>query len=184
MERHIDGHRGILFHHFSHHSGWSEDASPQEIKQWLDIHNQFRAQHQVGPVTWSDTVAASIQAFVETCPAGHSGNLKYGENWGASYGMTLSISDMVTGWYQEEEDYNYSNPELSSDVIGHFTQIVWKGTTEIGCALITNCPRPWPESTIWMCQYNPRGNLQGQYSENVFPKKAVGPSPPTGLQVD
>lgn len=36
-----------------------------------------------------------------------------------------------------EGDYNYASPGFASGT-GHFTQVVWKATTEIGCA-IQNC---------------------------------------------
>ena len=151
-------------------------ASAEEIRQWLDAHNQYRAQHQVAPVTWSDTVAASAQAFADTCPNGHSSS-GYGENMAWGY---RSITAVVKAWYDEEEYNDYANPGFSYQT-GHFTQVVWKGTTEIGCALKTQCSN-WP--TTWICQYNPPGNYQGRFSENVFPKNEAVPSPPTGLSVD
>ncbi len=142
-------------------------ASADEIRQWLDSHNQYRLKHQVAPVSWSNTVAASAQAYADTCPNGHSQS-GYGENMAWGY---PSITSVVTAWYEEEEEYDYSNPGFSGTT-GHFTQVVWKGTTEIGCALKTQCGG-WP--TTWVCQYNPPGNYYGQFAQNVFPPKASPP---------
>ncbi len=143
-------------------------ATPAEIAQWLEAHNTYRQLHGVGPVTWSDTVAASAQAYIDTCPAGHSGT-QYGENlaW-ATY--SAPVGDVVTWWYSEEEDYDYNNPGFSS-ATGHFTQVVWKGTTEIGCAYKEGCTTGMYQTshTAWICQYNPPGNYIGQFAENVFP---------------
>ena len=43
------------------------------------------------------------------------------------------------------------------EVCGHYTQLVWKNTTEVGCAKVT-CGN----QTIWVCNYNPPGNYVGQ----------------------
>jgi uncharacterized protein YkwD len=156
----------VCFFNLICNNAWGA-ASADQIKQWLDSHNQYRLKHQVEPLTWSTTIAASAQEYADTCPTGHSQS-GYGENmaWGYS-----SIPAAVTGWYKEEYDYDYANPGFSS-AVGHFTQVVWKGTVEIGCALKTQCPQ-WP--TTWICQYNPPGNYQGQFAQNVFPPKASPP---------
>jgi len=149
-------------------------ASTDEIRQWLDIHNQYRLKHQVEPLAWSTAIAANAQAYADTCPTGHSQS-GYGENmaWGYS-----SIAGVVKAWYEEEETYDYANPGYSS-AVGHFTQVVWKSSTEIGCALKTQCPQ-WP--TTWICQYNPPGNYIGQFAQNVFPPKAPPPPIPPAEQ--
>lgn len=145
-------------------------ATDDEIQRWLDSHNQYRLKHQVAPVSWSDEVAQSAQNWADSCPTGHS-KAGYGENmaWGYS-----SIESVVTAWYSEEKYYDYSNPGFSYTT-GHFTQVVWKATTEIGCALKTGCPS-WP--TTWVCQYNPPGNYLGRFAENVFPVRVTPPVPP------
>ncbi len=142
-------------------------ATPVEIEQWLQTHNNYRTLHGVSTVTWSKAVAASAQDYADTCPSGHSGS-GYGENlaW-ASYNM--GVSSVVQMWYNEESDYDYDNPGFSSET-GHFTQVVWKATTEIGCAFATRCDSNWPYmANAWVCQYNPPGNFIGQFAKNVFP---------------
>ena len=141
-------------------------ATASEIQQWLDNHNSKRQLHQVGPVTWSATVAASAQNYANTCPDGHSGS-GYGENlaW-ATY--PASIETVTSWWYSEESQYDYANPGWQSGT-GHFTQMVWKGTTEIGCGMAqcSSGNRGYPY--VWVCQYNPPGNVIGAFAENVFP---------------
>lgn len=150
--------------------------SPSEIQAWLDAHNRYRALHGVPPVSWSPAAAASAQAWADTCPASHSGSA-YGENIAfATYAM--SPGDVVALWYSEEPDYDYNNPGFSPET-GHFTQVVWKSTTEIGCGYRSGCPPPaWPH--IWVCQYNPPGNYLGQFAANVFPPTPLPPPPPGG----
>jgi uncharacterized protein YkwD len=142
-------------------------ATQEESDQWLAVHNRYRKLHGVPPVVWSEHVAASAQAHAETCPSGHSGS-GYGENlaW-ASYDM--GISGVVAKWYDEESSYEYENPGFISGT-GHFTQIIWKGTREIGCAYVAECGSGHSlRANTWVCQYDPPGNYLRQFSENVFP---------------
>jgi hypothetical protein len=36
-------------------------------------------------------------------------------------------------WYKEIKDYDFANPNDSTGVIGHFTQMVWKNSQTLGC---------------------------------------------------
>lgn len=141
-------------------------ADQVEIEQWLVAHNSYRARHGVPPVSWSATVAASAQSYAETCPSRHSGS-GYGENlaW-ASYDM--GVPAVVKMWYGEESRYDYESPGFKSG-IGHFTQIIWKGSIEIGCASVSSCGSERSlKANTWVCQYNPPGNYRRQFAENVL----------------
>ncbi len=89
-------------------------------------------------------------------------------------GIIVTIPNVVKAWYDEEPLYDYNNPGFSSDT-GHFTQVVWKSTKEIGCGYRTGCGGSWPN--VWVCQYNPAGNVIGNFADNVFPK-SFSPRPP------
>ena len=47
---------------------------------------------------------------------------------------------------------------------GHFTAMVWKATRRLGCAK-GNCPG----QNLWVCQYDPPGNMMGAFPQNVPP---------------
>jgi len=55
------------------------------------------------------------------------------ENLAAGSG-SYTVSDGINAWNAEAKDYDPKNPTFS-----HFTQVVWKGTKEVGCAFVT-CP--------------------------------------------
>ncbi len=144
-------------------------ATPDEIRNWLQAHNAYRSLHGVGPVGWSEKIAAGAQAYAGTCPTGH-GDSGYGENlaW-ASYSM--SEGDVVKMWYDEKPRYDEEHPGFSPET-GHFTQVVWKGTAEIGCGHAADCPGL---KNVWVCRYNPPGNYLGLFSKNVFPLREILP---------
>ncbi len=147
-------------------------ASPAQIQEWLQAHNSYRALHSTPGVIWSAEVAGSAQAYADTCPTSHSGS-GYGENlaW-ATYDMGRTA--VVKMWYDEETKYDYTDPGFSTET-GHFTQVVWKGTTEIGCGFKTGCTNGW--ENVWVCQYNPPGNYIGRFAENVLPPVENNPPP-------
>jgi len=57
-------------------------------------------------------------------------------------------------------DYTYStNSCASGKVCGHYTQVVWKNSTKIGCAGVV-CSNGG--GIIYGCNYDPPGNYSGQ----------------------
>ncbi|KAL1669072.1 CAP domain-containing protein, partial [Schizophyllum commune] len=147
-------------------------AVNDDVQQWLDLHNAERAKHGADPLTWSDEVAKYAQDYSAKCVWEHSGG-QYGENLAAGPGLT--IEGAVNMWNEESKDYDPANPQYS-----HWTQVVWKGTTQLGCG-VTVCPsvagmdvRPTSSTTLsfrtddhaqnaslYVCSYNPPGNYIG-----------------------
>jgi pathogenesis-related protein 1 len=139
-------------------------ATSAEIKEWLQAHNAYRTLHGAPKVTWSSDLAQRARNWADSCPSGHSRS-PYGENMAfATYEM--SVGNVVARWYREESRYNYANSGYQAGT-GHFTQVVWKNTAQIGCAHATRCTGTW--SDIWVCLYNPPGNIKGKFAANVFP---------------
>lgn len=129
----------------------------------VDYHNKVRSIHQVGSMSWNGKLADFAQNYLDhsNCKFAHSGG-PYGENIAIGY---KTIEDALDAWYNEENEYNYSAGQFS-EATGHFTQMVWKGSDEVGCAKIDCSGR-----TYIACEYTPRGNIIGKFTENVFPPK-------------
>ena len=115
-------------------------------------------------MAWSSTVAASAQAWVDNCKFADTGP-PYGSNAFAGTGK-YTPAQVVAAWVSEDASYDYAtNTCAPGAVCGHYTQVVWRDSTELGCGMATctaNNPfgsGPWQ---LWVCNYNPPGNYVGQ----------------------
>lgn len=125
------------------------------------------------PLLWSRTLANYAQTVSDTCVFAHSHG-PYGEN--LAIGPGLSCTGAVQLWVNEEQQW--SPGDGFSEATGHFTQVVWKGSTQVGCAT-TSCSN----GDFITCSYNPPGNVIGSFDTQVgrlddIPD-CVAPSPGT-----
>ncbi|KAK4055574.1 hypothetical protein OIV83_000120 [Microbotryomycetes sp. JL201] len=134
----------------------------------LKAHNEFRAKHDAVALKWSNSLAAAAQKWSDRCVFEHGGGkgIGAGENLAATSDSKASITVGVKMWTDEVKDYNPANPHYD-----HFTQVVWRKTTELGCAKST-CPSlkgtNWGGS-FFVCLYSPPGNMlpYSNAAENV-----------------
>jgi len=164
-------------------------ATPTGLEAWkqkvLDQHNKFRCMHDAPSVAWSEEVAKSAASFIALQtnlqhsdsynlppPAGPAG-----ENL-AWRSPSIDTQMAVADWYDESVDctggasgfQDGCKTGVNGKVTGHFTAMIWKGVTHIGCAINT-------ANTILICRYwsgNTKGpqtaNMGGQYVANVKPQ--------------
>lgn len=142
----------------------------------LDEHNRRRLLHSAQNLTWDPervefAVNYAAEAFdCDNVQLIHSEG-PYGENLAAGY---VGGIDPVVAWYDEIEMYDFDNPGFETET-GHFTQLVWRNTSTIGCARV-ECDNSWRQYTI--CEYSEsRGNIVGTnsssgntyFEDNVWP---------------
>ena len=158
------------------------DPEPGRLAGITAAHNAVRAELDLPPLTWSNEIAAFAQQWADTL-AGNCGVLShrdqdlYGENL-ATYGARPSPpattpGEAVSGWSDEAMCWDYGpfltgdscNPQcvsnLSSNGCGHYTQVVWRATTRLGCG-VAECERDGFLFDLWVCNYDPPGNFVGQ----------------------
>ncbi len=143
-------------------SGIAQVATEKEKEQILERHNYWRSEVGVKNIFYSDILAKVAYDWAkklqeEGCGFRHSTN-PYGENLFKGTHGFYTVSDAIDSWADEKKDYDYKKNKCNEGKIcGHYTQIVWETTTEVGCAkVICN------ETVIWVCNYNPPGNYIGQ----------------------
>ena len=141
---------------------------PDGMQAILDAHNRMRAKHCAAPLVWSTKLAAYAQRWASSlrdrgCKFEHSTGNKFGENLAGATSGVLDGAEVTKMWYDEVKLYDFKNGGFSMET-GHFTQLVWQDTTQLGCATST-CNG----MDLWVCQYDPPGNVQTQYQAKVLP---------------
>jgi pathogenesis-related protein 1 len=135
------------------------DRSPVAVDM-LSAHNAFRKQLGLRPLAWSDKLATAAQSWADTLLKQrkfyHQPQASYGENLFELRGGKATSDDVVHDWMSESLDYDYASNRCYS-VCGHFTQVVWRSTVEVGCAVARGGGRE-----VWVCRYSPPGNVAGQ----------------------
>lgn len=137
-------------------------SSQAGIQQMLTAHNTWRRRYGVPALTWSPQLASYAQEWANHLHQRnlfeHRKNLPYGENLAWAAGQQLSPERVVNMWGEEVKDYNYAaNTCASGKMCGHYTQVVWRNTREVGCGMARGNGKE-----VWVCNYNPPGNYRGQ----------------------
>lgn len=148
--------------------------SAQQAQQMLDYHNQKRGEVGNGKVAWSAQIAKYAQQRADQIARekrlAHlpQGQNPFGENLaqgGASGGVSgYTVVNACEGWYAErakmQKNARTMSVELFNRGVGHYTQMVWKGTTHIGAGISTYQQGGFT-MTVVVCCYNPPGNVLG-----------------------
>ncbi|OWT38568.1 hypothetical protein J008_03885, partial [Cryptococcus neoformans] len=162
----------------------SSHEDEDNVQAWIKAHNNARIMYGAGQVTWDDGLAEMAEVHASLCNKEHT---KAAENlrWGSGFGTP---QDDVNEWMSEAALYDWDNPGYSGknhhpmgkgcvesygkilDAIGHFTQVVWKNTTRIGC-YIARCPKgsvvfsKYDQSYQTACEYDPPMRESGLLAE-------------------
>lgn len=157
--------------YYEHTDSFSEGIGEVDSTAIVAAHNRWRTETGVPELTWSESLADVARNWAEQlsssgCRLQHSGG-GYGENiykvspvvWSNGHReiQNRSPRQIVDGWAAERQDYDYDN-NTCNGICGHYTQLVWRDSTEVGCAAAL-CP---DRSQIWVCNYAPVGNVDGQ----------------------
>lgn len=129
-------------------------------------HNRVRARLDLPPLEWSDALARYARTWADKLqrrgcrlqhrPGSGPDKQRHGENLFSSTGQASTPGDVVDAWAAEVKDYN-PRTNRCKGVCGHYTQIVWRTSTKVGCAMAT-CG----DTEVWVCNYDPPGNFLGQ----------------------
>nr|XP_020497167.1 cysteine-rich venom protein TEL1-like [Labrus bergylta] len=143
------------------------EVTGEDQQDILDKHNDLR--RAVTPttsnmlkMTWNNEAAENAQEWAKTCPMEHSSYLfrkisttYCGENLFMS-SHRLGWSQVIDSWYSEVKDWEYGVGSINDGVVGHFTQVVWYKSHELGCGL-AYCPDS-RFKYFYVCHYCPAGN--------------------------
>ena len=136
----------------------------------LARHNAERATVGVPPLIWDSRLAAGAAIWAThlatTRRFEHSPDIAdaapQGENLWMGTARAFSPEDMVDGWIEEKRYYRpglFPRVTTTADWsdVGHYTQLIWRNTTSVGCALATG-----GGNDVLVCRYSPAGNWDGE----------------------
>lgn len=161
-------------------------VNPEAITR---AHNELRQKYNSPPLSYSDALEKAAEKWAkelqsQNCQMQHSMG-ETGENlyWASPY-ITIrtdanntktrtnslqNITDkqVVQAWYDEVKWYNYdTNSCRTGQMCGHYTQLIWNTTSTLGCAAMA-CN---DASQIWVCEYDPPGNINMRYPDGTLEK--------------
>lgn len=161
----------------------------------IDKINSLRKLHSVKNITVREDLNQAAQHWadqmVEYNLWSHSPT-PYGENiakgWSSSIDLFEStdknefVNNAIDLWYDEVHIYDFSKQGWSQST-GHFTQLVWKDTTNIGIGIAYSKKT---KAVFVVMNFWPSGNWNNGFYANVFPPNVFPPSsyaPPSPLKV-
>ncbi|SPO00229.1 uncharacterized protein DNG_03076 [Cephalotrichum gorgonifer] len=166
-------------------TGYTRPSSNTPVEAaCLDAHNVHRSNHTAPAVTWDEDLASYAQQLSDSCKYGHDqtiGGGGYGQNIAKGSWTNFDLTEGEAGaraitrqWYNNEFELypGYgTNPNMATfEEWGHLSQIVWAGTTKIGCG-VSLCKdgklSSSPNEYITVCNYSPAGNVVGAFDKNV-----------------
>jgi hypothetical protein len=151
------------------------------IDEFVAAHNQARQgplepppSPALPPVSWDRALADSAYNYLARCKSSDGSMVSHnanrtsdyaalggsgyvGENIYASQGSAATPAAAVSLWMSEAAAYDYAS---NSGSAGHYTQVVWRDSVRIGCAIV-DCSALRFKNNV-LCDYSPGGNISGQ----------------------
>jgi len=135
----------------------------------LKSHNDARAAVGAPALVWSSALARDAGAFAvklarerrfEHSPQPR-GSPVQGENLWMGTKTAYAYAEMSGGWVDERRLFKRGRfPDVSRNGkwadVGHYSQIIWRTTTQVGCAVASNATDEY-----LVCRYLASGNVFG-----------------------
>jgi len=174
---------------FTHLIASDLDINQKEI---LNAHNILRTTYNSPPLKYSKKLEKSARKWAKKlqkdgCKMVHShGKVgDFGENlfWASPLVTTriysngkreknnqlqnVTATQVSEAWHDEVQWYNYADDTCKKgQMCGHFTQLVWDTTKELGCSAAI-CD---DMSQVWVCEYFPAGNISVHHADGSIEK--------------
>jgi uncharacterized protein YkwD len=132
----------------------------------LAAHNAERAKLGIAPLRWSTALEAQARVWADTLA--RRGTFEHsrdrngaGENLWAGTSGYYAPEAMIGAFIGEKQYFRPGRfPDVSSSGrwqdVGHYTQLIWPASQQLGCALATGGGRD-----VLVCRYYPAGNMVG-----------------------
>jgi hypothetical protein len=135
----------------------------------LNVHNRERTRLRLRPLKWNVHLEREAREWAHRLS--RTGRLQHadsqarnqtGENLWMGTAGHWPVETMVGMFIEEKKHYRHAHfPNISKTGnwadVGHYTQVVWRETEEVGCALATA-----HGNDVLVCRYWPAGNVWGR----------------------
>merc|ERR1712112_678019 len=129
-------------------------------------------------MVWNDELAAVAQRWADQCTFGHDKDRNkldgtyVGQNAYMSSSSRESDLDTIMGkmdkaataWYSEVSEYKFDPADIKPFKFGyqtgHYTQVVWAESAELGCGQVMFKDGSWYKNLV-VCNYAKGGNMMG-----------------------
>ncbi|KAL5181442.1 STS14 protein [Glycine soja] len=135
-------------------------------REFLEAHNQARAEVGVEALSWSEklgnvsSLMVRYQRNKKGCEFANLTASRYGGNqlWAGVTEVAPRV--VVEEWVKEKKFYvRENNTCVGKHECGVYTQVVWRNSTEVGCAQAV-CVKE--QASLTICFYDPPGNVIGE----------------------
>ncbi|XP_049819265.1 Golgi-associated plant pathogenesis-related protein 1-like [Aethina tumida] len=136
-----------------------------ELENCFKAHNDYRAKHGGPPLKSVLSVNNGLNIWPGTTLSNIVGEVDIEKIYitpNSNPNCILKGHEAVDTWYDEINRYNFNRYGFSKNT-GHFTQVVWRGSQELGVGIAR------AGNKTYVCNYYPPGNYRGQFQENVLP---------------
>lgn len=139
----------------------------------LKAHNEYRLRHGVPALKLNKKLCKHAEEWARILASRgilvHRNNSSYGENIFCSWSSNannnhVSGREPVDNWYSEMCNHVF-HKEPTTLKTGHFTQVVWRESRELGVGMAKNRSG----EVFIVANYNPPGNFIGSFEKNVLP---------------
>ena len=144
--------------------GGANDQMPKEV---LTVHNKYRAEMEIPPLVWSETLANHARQWADHLARSggllcHSKVSDEGENLWRGTANYYTNTQKVEHWASKKKYFKsgvfpYVSITGNWSDVGHYSQMIWRRTTEVGCAKASA-----GKQDIFVCRYAPPGNIYTQ----------------------
>lgn len=146
------------------------EMKTNETQEILAAHNRYRAEVNVTALNWSENLSQQAQECADYnaanfLPQGrqkHCPKSGFGQNIAlATSSLHRTLGQKVDQWGDEKRNFiNGEYPSVSATgspgAVSHYTQMIWQETAEVGCGKANSSGYE-----ILVCDYSPRGNING-----------------------
>lgn len=143
--------------------------APMDSARILALHNRERERTGAPPLEWDEALARNAQGWAQVLAA--SGRFEHsppgqrrnqGENLFMGTTGYYPVPAMIGAFLDERSDFAPGVfPAVSRSGswhnVGHYTQIIWRDTRRVGCAIARG-----RRDEVLVCRYWPAGNVMGQ----------------------